>query len=105
MGFKDTMKSNVEGLARRSMEAGARGQAKMESMQAKRRGDGLLHDLGAAFYLEQRLGGDPASTQKLLAALDAHAAEHGLDTSPDVSAPATGSAVPLRPPPDPADQA
>lgn len=52
MGFKDAMKSNVEGLARRSMEAGAKGQAKMEAMQAKRRGDGLLHDLGAARQAE-----------------------------------------------------
>ena len=38
MGFKDAMKTNAESLARKSMEAGAKGQAKMESMQAKRRG-------------------------------------------------------------------
>ena len=102
MGFKDAMKTNVEGLARRSLEAGARGQAKMESMQAKRRGDGLLHDLGAAFYIEQRLDGDARTTRTLLAALDQHAAEHGLDTSRDVA----GPAVPLHPPtpPRPADQ-
>jgi hypothetical protein len=101
MGFKDAMRTNVEGLARRSMEAGARGQAKMESMQAKRRGDGLLHDLGAAFYIEQRLDGDARTTRTLLAALDQHAAEHGLDTSRDVAGPGSGAAVPLHPPAPP----
>jgi len=91
MGFKDAVKSNAEALARRSMEAGAKGQAKVESMQAKRRGDALLHDLGAAFYIEQRLGGDAQATRTLLAVLDQHAAEHGLDTSPDVASPGTGA--------------
>jgi hypothetical protein len=94
MSFKDAMKSNVEGLARRSMEAGAKGQAKMEAIQAKRRGDGLLHDLGAAFYIEQRLGGDAQATRTLLAVLDQHAAEHGLDTSPDVATPGAGPVGP-----------
>ena len=96
MGFKDAMKSNVEGLARRSMEAGAKGQAKVEAMQARHRGAALLHDLGAAYYIEQRLGGDAQATRRLLAALDQHAAEHGLDTSPDVAGLATrpGPSVP-----------
>jgi hypothetical protein len=94
MGFKDAMKTNAESLARKSMEAGAKGQAKMESMQAKRRGSGLLHDLGAALYIEQRQGGDAQSTRKLMALLDQHAAEHGLDTSPDVPDPSIGAAAP-----------
>jgi hypothetical protein len=94
MGFKDAMKTNVESLARKSMEAGAKGQAKMESMQAKRRGHALLHDLGAALYTEQRLGGDAQSTRTLMALLDQHAAEHGLDTSPDVPDPTIGVAAP-----------
>jgi hypothetical protein len=90
MGFKDAMKSNVEGLARRSMEAGAKGQAKVEAMQARHRGAALLHDMGAAYYIEQRLGGDAQATRRLLAALDQHAAEHGLDTSLDVAGPGVG---------------
>jgi hypothetical protein len=94
MSFKDAMKTNVESLARKSMEAGAKGQAKMEAMQAKRRGHGLLHDLGAALYTEQRLGGDAQATQKLMALLDQHAAEHGLDTSPDVPDPTIGTPAP-----------
>jgi hypothetical protein len=94
MGFKDAMKTNVESLARKSMEAGAKGQAKMESMQAKRRGHGLLHDLGAALYIEQRMGGDAQATRTLMALLDQHAAEHGLDTSLDVPDPSIGAAAP-----------
>jgi hypothetical protein len=101
MGFKDAMKSNAEGLARRSMEAGAKGQAKVEAMQAKHRGAALLHDLGAAYYIEQRLGGDAQATRRLLAALDQHAAEHGLDTSPDVTSSGAGPGVP--PPPSTGD--
>jgi hypothetical protein len=98
MGFKDTMKTNAESLARKGKEAGVKGQAKMESIQAKRRGDALLHDLGAAFYLEQRLGGPADATRRLVAVLDEHAAEHGLDTSPDIASPGSAHAGSLRPP-------
>lgn len=97
MSFKDAMKTNVESLARKSMEAGAKGQAKMESMQAKRRGHGLLHDLGAAVYTERRRGGDTQGAQKLMALLDQHAAEHGLDTSPDIADPTIGAVAPGNP--------
>jgi len=96
MGFKDTMKTNAESLARRGKEAGAKGQAKMESIQAKRRGDALLHDLGAALYLEQRLGGSADATRRLVAVLDEHAAEHGLDTSPDIASPGSAPGEPGR---------
>jgi hypothetical protein len=98
MGFKDTMRTNAESLARKGKEAGVKGQAKMESMQAKRRGDALLHDLGAAFYLEQRLGGSADATRRMVAVLDEHAAEHGLDTSPDIARPGTASNEPASAP-------
>jgi hypothetical protein len=45
-------------------------------MQAKRRVDGLLHDLGAAYYAEQRSGGDHDAVTRLLAAVDSAKAEH-----------------------------
>jgi hypothetical protein len=101
MGFKDAMKTNAESLARKSMEAGAKGQAKMESLQAKRRGHALLHDLGAALYTEQRLGGDAQASRTLMALLDQHAGEHGLDTSPDVPDPSIGAAAPRNSSPPP----
>jgi hypothetical protein len=99
MSFKDKVKTSADLLARTSMETGAKTQAKLESIQAKRRGDGLLHDLGAAVYIEQRLGGSPEGTRALMAVLDDHAAEHGLDTSPDVANRGAASAGPGQPAP------
>ena len=58
------------------------GQAKLDAIQTKRRADALLHKLGAAYYNEQRQGGSHDPVEAALAALDAHAAEHGaVDTS------------------------
>src|SRR4051794_16871455 len=85
MSFMDKGKGNADILARKRMESGAKSQAKLESMQAKHRGDSLLHDLGGAVYIEQRLGGSPDATRAVMRVLDHHAAEHGLDTSPDVA--------------------
>jgi hypothetical protein len=104
MSFKDKVKTSADLLARTSMETGAKTQAKLESIQAKRRGDGLLHDLGAAVYIEQRLGGSPEGTRALMAVLDGHAAEHGLDTSPDVANRGAASAGPLQPAPASAEE-
>jgi len=58
------------------------GQAKLDAMQAKRRAEALLRELGAAYYSEQRRGGSHDAVDSALAALDAHAAEHGgIDTT------------------------
>ena len=84
MSFKEKFQTSADALARKSMDAAAKGQAKVGAMQAKRRGDALLHDLGAAVYLEHSSGGTAEASRSLLAELDRHAAEHGLDTSPDV---------------------
>jgi hypothetical protein len=104
MSFKDKVKTSADLLARTSMETGARTQAKLESRQAKRRGDSLLHDLGAAVYIEHRLGGRPEGTRALMAVLDDHAAEHGLDTSPDVANWGAASAGPGQPAPTSAEE-
>jgi hypothetical protein len=91
MSFKDRMQAGADVLARKGMDAAAKGQARVEAMQAKRRGDDLLHDLGAAVYLERRSGGTAETVEALLVELDRHAAEHGLDTSPDTTRPAAAS--------------
>lgn len=58
------------------------GQAKLDAIQAKRRADALLHQLGAAYYAQQRHGGSQDAVDTALTALDSHAAEHGsVDTS------------------------
>jgi hypothetical protein len=52
MGLMDKVKAQAEvGLAKAS-EASKAGQAKLDAAQAKRKADGLLHDLGAAVYAD-----------------------------------------------------
>jgi hypothetical protein len=53
MGLMDKVKAQAEvGLAKAN-EAGKAGQAKLDAVQAKRKADGLLHDLGAAAYADR----------------------------------------------------
>lgn len=53
MGLMDKVKAQAEvGLAKAS-EAGKAGQAKIDAAQAKRKADGLLHDLGAIDYADR----------------------------------------------------
>lgn len=71
----------------------AQGQAKLDALQAKRRSDALLRELGGAYYNEQRHGGSHDAVAACLAALDAHAAEHGpVDTSSESTSEPTGGA-------------
>ncbi|HEX3567531.1 MAG TPA: hypothetical protein VHU17_19370 [Acidimicrobiales bacterium] len=80
MAFMDKVKAQAEvGLAKAS-EAGKAGQAKLEEVQAKRRADGLLHDLGAFVYAEQVGRGTPATASeqtRLIEELKQYEAEYG----------------------------
>jgi hypothetical protein len=49
----------------------------IEEWNIHRHGAKLLLKLGFAFYAEQRLGGDHGPVERILGALDGHAAEHG----------------------------
>jgi hypothetical protein len=49
----------------------------IEEWNIHRHGAKLLLKLGVAVYAEQRLGGDHAPVERILAALDGHASEHG----------------------------
>ncbi len=90
----------------------AQGQSKVEELQAQRRGGDLVRALGAAYWEEQRQGGDHEAVVRALAALDAHVAAHGPVTSPAPEGyapppPPTGTATPapapgpVPPPPGP----
>ena len=102
MGLMDKLKSQAEQVAARAQEGSVQMQAKFGAMQSKRASDVLLRDLGAACYAEKRMAGPHDAVEKALAALDAHAAEHGpIDLSttgpqpgPSQSAPAEGTAGP-----------
>jgi hypothetical protein len=78
MSFMDKVKAQAEQAMVKGQQAVAQGQTKLNDMQAQKAAgganDGLLRDLGAAYYAEQRSGGSPDATANALAALDAHAA-------------------------------
>jgi hypothetical protein len=92
-------------------DAAAKGQAKMNDAQAKKAADGLLRDLGAAFYATKTGRSTPATDgeiAQLVTALQGHESEHGQITlAPESAAaaptatPAGGSAAPVPPPPPP----
>jgi hypothetical protein len=49
----------------------------IEEYETHRRGAKLFLKLGVAVYAEQRLSGSHGPVERILAALDGHAAEHG----------------------------
>jgi hypothetical protein len=49
----------------------------VEEWNTHRHGAKLFLKLGIAVYAEQRLGGDHGPVERILGALDGHAAEHG----------------------------
>ena len=77
MGLMDKIKAQAGQVATKAQEGSAQMQAKFDAMQAKRGADGLLHDLGAAYYAEKRQDGPHDAVEKALAALDAHASQVG----------------------------
>jgi hypothetical protein len=81
----DKVKAQAEVALAKGKEGMAQGQAKLDSMQAKKVGDGLLRELGAAYYAQQRSGGSEAAVADAMAKVDAHIAEHGApDAAPPV---------------------
>jgi hypothetical protein len=52
MALMDKMKAQAAQLAQKAQEAGKAGQSKIEDVQARRRADGLLRDLGAVVYAQ-----------------------------------------------------
>ena len=93
-------------------DAAAKGQAKMNDAQAKKAADGMLRDLGAAFYATKTGRATPATeadVERLVTALQAHESEHGPITLAPESAAAAPTAAPTgdpgAPPPPPPPQA
>jgi hypothetical protein len=85
MALMDKMKAQAAQLAQKAQEAGKAGQSKIVDVQAKRRADGLLRELGAAVYA-QRTGsatGDTAGDiDRLVSELSKLESENGpLDAS------------------------
>lgn len=80
MGLMDKVKEQASAAAAAAKEAAAKGQAKVDEMQAKRAADGVLRQLGLAVYLQKTdratatADGDIAG---YLETLKAYEAEHG----------------------------
>ena len=114
MGLLDKFKAQATAATEMAKDAAAKGQAKMNDAQAKKTADGMLRDLGAAYYASQTGRATPttdADMAQLVASLQAHESEHGQITlapesaaaAPTASPAGDGSAPP--PPPKAADPA
>ena len=80
MGLMDKVKSQATQLAEKAQQAGQMGQAKLVEVQAKRKADALLLELGGLTYLGRVGRGDadggPRATE-LVGMIQSHEAEHG----------------------------
>jgi anthranilate phosphoribosyltransferase len=86
MGLMDKVKAQAEQAVAKAQHGVAQGQSKLEEIQAKKRADALLRNLGAAYYAQQRSGGSAEAVTTALTAVDAHAAENGtVDTTASVN--------------------
>ena len=100
MGFMDKAREAAQQATAKAQQGLAQGQAKLDEVQTSRAADGLLRDVGAAFYAEQRSGGAHEAVVAALGAVDAHVGAHGplgkTAAGSSVSAPQT-SAQPSAP--------
>jgi hypothetical protein len=101
MGFFDKAKENIERVAKQ-------GQEKLDEVQAKKKADGLLRDLGAWTYAASTgrdNGQGPSEVRRITAELQAHEAEHGPlggDTVSGAGSEQTGAPPATAPPAPPA---
>jgi hypothetical protein len=99
MGLMDKVKAQATGLARE-------GKAKYDQVQATRRADALLRNLGALVYAENtgRGAGDTqAQIDSLIADLKAHEAANGINLSAEpTDQPQGGAGGASQPPAGPA---
>lgn len=91
MGLMDKVKSQATQLAEKAQQAGQAGQAKLAEVQAKRKVDALLLELGGIVYTQRagRAAADAdARVAEIVTQVKQHEAEHGA-----VSVTSAGAAV------------
>jgi hypothetical protein len=96
MGLLDKVKATAATATEAAKDAAAKGQAKIDEAQAKKGADGLLRDLGAAFYATKTGRATPttdADIDRLVAALQDHESKHGTITLAPESAAAAPTAA------------
>jgi hypothetical protein len=100
MGLMDKVKAQAEQAIAKGKEGMAQGQAKLDAMQAKKHGDALLRDLGAAYYAQHKGSGSAAAVETAMAKVAAHEAENGpVDTAATAPAEPGTPAAPGQPAP------
>jgi len=80
MGFLDKVKEQAATATAVAKDAAQKGQAKLDTIQAKRLADAILRDIGVAFYAQQTGRGNDqtsAEIERLCGALREHEAAHG----------------------------
>ena len=89
MGFLDKVKEQATAATAAAKDAAAKGQSKIDDMQAKKAADAMLRDLGALSYgsvTNREAATGEADATRLVAALQQHESEHG-DLSLDLESP------------------
>jgi hypothetical protein len=109
MGLLDKVKAQATAATELAKDAAQKGQAKLNEVQSGRSADGLLRDLGAAYFATLSGRTTPtteADIERLVAALHDHEAQHGALTLAPATAAAAPTAAPAGsvPPPPPAAQ-
>jgi hypothetical protein len=115
MGLLDKVKAQATAATEMAKDAASKGQAKLEEVQSKKGADGMLRDLGAAYYATRTGRATPTTEsdiERLVAAISTHETEHGPVTlaaetpaAAPTAAPAGSPASPPPPPPAAADPA
>lgn len=114
MGLLDKVKAQATAATEMAKDAAAKGQAKLDESLAKKAAEGMLRDLGAAFYAtktDRATSDTDAEIERLVAALGQHEADHGpLTLAPESAAGGptatpTGAGAAGAPPPPAADPA
>ena len=97
MGLMDKVKAQATVLAEKAHETARDQKAKFDQAQAKRRGDVLLRNLGAAVYTQRTGRGSPgteADIDRLIADIKAHETENGISLTPESPDQAPDGTVP-----------
>ena len=98
MGLLDKVKATAATATEAAKDAAAKGQAKLDEVQAKKAADAMLRDLGAAVYATKTGRATPstdADMGRLVTALQAHESQHGAIPLAPESPAAAPTAAPV----------
>jgi hypothetical protein len=98
MGLLDKVKATAATATEAAKDAAAKGQAKLDEVQAKRAADAMLRDLGAGYYAMKTGRTTPttdAEMERLVSALRDHEDQHGPITLAPESPAAAPTASPV----------